>query len=68
MTPDEVWDPRECAAFIERIPGLAPVDHFDYKMKRDSLGNAYDTARRSIVIAVVSVMLSVLGLVLGALS
>ena len=63
LMDDDVFEERECGDFFERIPGLTPLDHFDYKTKRDNLGDAYQAAQRSKKIAYVSLGLSVLGLV-----
>jgi len=59
---DDVFEERSCSDFFERMPGLTPLDHFDYKIKRDNLGDAYESARRSKKIAYVSVAISVLSL------
>ena len=64
----DVWEPRDCSDFFERIPGLHPFDHFKYKIQRDNIGDAYRTARFSkrlaimgAIISVVSILLSVWG-------
>jgi hypothetical protein len=40
----DVWEHRECKDFFEGIPGFHAMDHFDYKIKRDNLGDAYRKA------------------------
>jgi hypothetical protein len=64
ILPGEVFEKRECSDFFEGVPGLTPMDHFDYKVKRDNLGDAYRVAKRSRVIAYVSLALSVFGMIL----
>jgi len=41
----DVWEERECGDFFERIPGMHSMDHFDYKIKRDNLGEAFEKAK-----------------------
>jgi|TARA_R110000824_G_scaffold230622_14_gene418313 hypothetical protein len=43
----DVWEKRECKDFFERIPGMHTMDHFDYKIKRDNLGEAYEKAKQA---------------------
>jgi len=59
---DDVFEQRECGDFFERVPGLTPMDHFDYKIKRDNLGDAYEMAKRSKRLALFSVVTSVISL------
>lgn len=44
LQDDEVWEDRDCKDFFERIPGYHPLDHFEYKCKRDELGDAFKEA------------------------
>ena len=62
LVDSEVFDERECKDFFERVPGLTPLDHFDYKTKRDNLGDAYETAKRSKRLALFGVVTSVVSL------
>jgi hypothetical protein len=62
MHEDEVFADRECDSFFERIPGMATLDHFDYKIRRDNIGNAYRAARRSIMFALASLVIAVVSL------
>jgi hypothetical protein len=62
LTEDAVFEERTCPDFFEKVPQLTPVQHFDYKLKRDNLGDAYETAKRSKRIAYVGVTLSVISL------
>ena len=62
---DEVFEERACEHFEDRIPGLTPMGHFDYKVKRDNLGDAYLTARSAKVLAYVGIGISIVGLLLS---
>jgi len=72
LIDSEVWEDRECDSFFERIPGFHPMDHFDYTVKRDNLGEAYTAAKFSkglawfgVATSLVSLALSVWGRVHG---
>ena len=58
----DVWEHRECPDFFERIPGMHPMDHFDYKLKRDNLGEAYTKAQAAQKRANIGLGLSILGI------
>jgi len=62
LAEDEVYEERRCKDFFERIPGLSPMQHFDYKVRRDNLGDAFLTARRAKRLAYVSLVLSIASL------
>tara|TARA_R110002020_G_scaffold194133_2_gene394718 strand:+ start:1211 stop:1582 length:372 start_codon:yes stop_codon:yes gene_type:complete len=62
LDASEVFEPRRCVDFFERIPGLHPFDHFKYKIQRDNLGDAYEAAKRAKRLAYVGLGLSVAGL------
>ena len=62
LVDDDVFEQRECDDFFESVPGLTPLDHFDYKTKRDNLGDAYETAKRSKVLAYVGLIISTVSL------
>jgi hypothetical protein len=62
LIDEEVFEERKCVDFFERVPGLTPLDHFDYKAKRDDLGKAYRTARFSRNMALAGMVLSILSL------
>lgn len=47
LTDHDVWEERNCKDFFERMPGFHAMDHFDYKVKRDNLGEAYQEAKFS---------------------
>ncbi len=61
----DVWEDRICADFFEKIPGMHQMDHFDYKLKRDNLGDAYTASMRARKIAKVSIAISLFSLALG---
>jgi len=67
LDQDSVYESRECPDFFERVPGLAPIEHFNYKVKRDNLGDAYVQASRAKIIAYVGVVLSLIGLIFSML-
>lgn len=64
IVPTTEYEAIDCADFLERVPQLTPIQHFDYKVKRDNLGDAYAIAKRSKVIAIVSLTLSIAGILL----
>jgi len=47
LIDEQVFEERDCRDFFERIPGFHTMDHFDYKVKRDNLGDAWQAARFS---------------------
>ena len=55
----EVFEHRECHEFFERIPGVAPMGHFQYKLQQDNLRDSYILAKRSKVLSYVAVVISV---------
>ena len=65
LMDDDVFEHRECEDFFEHVPGLMPMDHFDYKIKRDNLGDAYVQARFSKRLALLGAGLSVISLTLS---
>ena len=62
LAADEVYEERRCPDFLERIPGLSAMQHFDYKVRRDNLGDAFRSARRAKRLAYVSLVLSIASL------
>ena len=62
LAADEVYEERRCLDFFERIPGLSAMQHFDYKVRRDNLGDAFRSARRAKRLAYVSLVLSIASL------
>jgi hypothetical protein len=68
LQDDDVWKERKCKDFFERMPGFHAMDHFDYKVKRDNLGDAFVTAKRARIVAYVSLGISLTGLALKLLS
>ena len=59
---ESVFEARHCEDFFERIPGMVAMDHMDYKIKRDNLGDAFVQAQRAKRLAYTGIVLSVLGL------
>ena len=66
LVEDDVYEQRECGDFFERLPDVTPMGHFDYKTKRDNLGDAYETAKRSKRLALFSVVTSLVSLAFAA--
>ena len=50
---------RDCPDFMERIPEVSALDHFEYKVQRDQLREAYIVAKRSRAISYIAVTISV---------
>jgi len=67
LPSEQVFEKRECSDFFEKLPGVHPMDQFEYKVKRDNLGDAYETAKSSKVRANVALVLSILGLIWSVL-
>ena len=67
LAPGEVWEKRSCKDFFERVPQLSPVEHFDFKVKRDNLGDAYDVASRAKGLSYVGITISLASLGWGIL-
>jgi hypothetical protein len=63
LARQDEYEQRDCADFFEAIPKLSPLQHFDYKIKRDSLGDAYSAATRAKRLAYLGLVLSITGLV-----
>ena len=63
LVPEEVFEHRVCVDYFERIPDLTPLQHFEYKAKRDHLGDAYRTAKRAKRLAYVSLVVSLASLI-----
>tara|TARA_R110002110_G_scaffold184991_1_gene391983 strand:+ start:116 stop:415 length:300 start_codon:yes stop_codon:yes gene_type:complete len=47
LVPEEEYEARECESFFERIHGYDAPWHFDYKIKRDGLRDAYLEAKEA---------------------
>ena len=56
----EVYELRNCEDFEDKIPEVSALEHFEYKIQRDQLGNAYKVAKRSQIIAWASIIISVI--------
>ena len=46
LEPEFEYEKRECPDFFERVPQHDAAWHFDYKVKRDNIGDAYESAKR----------------------
>ena len=47
LIPEEEYEKRDCSDFFERIPSYDAAWHFDYKVKRDGLRDAYLEAKEA---------------------
>ncbi len=68
LQDDEVWEDRKCPDFFERIPGFHTLDHFDYKCKRDELGDAFREANSARLLSWISLGVAVSALAAEMLS
>ena len=68
LTEDVVFDSRDCDEFIERVPQMTPLEHFEYKTDRDALGSAYRAAKRSKWLAYIALTLSLMPYIQAAFS
>jgi len=59
LSQEDVWKKRECGDFTIKAPEASAFDHFNLKIRRDGLGDAYKEALRSKTIAIVSLGLSI---------
>jgi len=64
LADDEVFTERECDRFFEKIPGVSPMEHFDYTLRRDELGRLRAEHRRALWISITALVLSLIGLFL----
>jgi len=56
------YDERECEEFIDKIPQYDAAWHFDYKCKRDNLGDVYEAANRNKKRAILAIVISIASL------
>ena len=59
------YQERNCSDFIEKIPPHGASWHFDHKVKRDNLGDAYQKALQSDRRAMIALGFSVTGLIIS---
>jgi hypothetical protein len=64
----EVYEHRECPDFFERVPGMTSLEHFQYKVQRENLRDAYVIAKRSKVLAYIALAISIFSLLLSAIT
>jgi len=62
LVDGEVFDERKCKDFFECVPGMTSMDHMDYKIKRDNLGDAFRTALFSKRLALLGAVISVVSI------
>jgi hypothetical protein len=62
LVDSEVFDERECKDFFEGVPGMTAMNHMDYKIKRDNLGDAFKAASFSKRLAIMGAVISVISL------
>jgi len=67
LVSGEVYEERRCSDFLERIPGLSAMQHFDYKVRRDNLGDAFRSAHRAKRLAYASLVLSIASILIKLL-
>ena len=58
----EVFENRNCSDFQDILPGVSPKEAFDYKIKRDNLGDAFTAAKFSKRLSIAAIVLSIAGL------
>jgi hypothetical protein len=63
LIQQDEYEHRSCPDYLRSIPGLSPMQHFDYKIKRDNLGDAYTSAVRAKHLAYLGICLSIIGLI-----
>ena len=62
LADDEVFKERECSEFFEKIPGTTPLEHLDYKLRRDEAGRKHRVDRRTFWISIIALLFSLLSL------
>jgi hypothetical protein len=62
----EVYEYRECPDFFEAIPGMSALEHFQYKIQRENLRDAYIIAKRSKVLAYIALAASLFSVLFNA--
>ena len=65
LESDSVYEPRDCAQFFEKVPGVSALDHFSYKVQRDNLGDTYATARFSKRLSILGAVISLISITLA---
>jgi len=65
LTEGYVYEKRECPDFFERFPSMSPKEHFDYKIKREGIGDAYTASRRSLFFSIAAVSFSILSFLIS---
>ena len=65
LTEGYVYEKRECDDFFERFPSMSPKEHFDYKIERENIGDAYASSRRSLFFSIAALSLSILSLLIA---
>jgi len=64
LEPEFEYQERKCEDFFEKIEPFDTPWHFDYKIKRDNLGEAYQKAKQSDQKAKIAVSLSLISIFL----
>jgi len=67
LLEDEVYDQRKCGDFFERIPGMTPLQHHEYKVHNTNLRQGFITSRRAFWVSVIAVAISLSALGLSLL-
>jgi hypothetical protein len=67
LTEDEAYRDRKCADFFEKLPGVSPGEHFDYKVKRIDMNSAFIDARTGRWLAILALAISLSSILLGLL-
>ena len=56
------YSDRDCNDFFEKVPQYSAAWHFDYKVKRDNLGDAYESVKKSDRRSKIAIGISIAGL------
>jgi hypothetical protein len=68
MEEDQLWEHRDCADFVQRIPDVDAMGHYTYKVSRDNLGSAYRISTSARRRANLGLVISLLGIAAALLA
>lgn len=62
---ESVFEKRNCPDYMERIPPYSPDWHFEHKIKRENLGDAFEKSKQADKKSVIAIGFSVVGLIIS---
>ena len=65
LEPEFEYEDRDCNDYVERVPDHSAAWHFDYKVKRAKIGDAYESAKKSDKRSKIAIVISIAGFALN---